>query len=54
MEGVTAKNGGELVGINQNYDDSATLTNVCADTEETCVVYDGCEGDCEPEKIGTC
>jgi len=54
FEGVTAKDGGEVAGINENYGDVATMVNVCADTSNPCVVYDGCEGDCEPSKIGTC
>lgn len=54
MEGVTAREGGDLAGINANFGDTATLKNVCADTDNPCVLYDGCEGGCEPEKIGTC
>ncbi|KAH6892138.1 pectate lyase F [Thelonectria olida] len=54
VEGVTAKNGGEIVGINKNYGDSATLKNVCADTKNKCVTYNGCAGGCEPKKVGTC
>ena len=54
MEGVTARNGGELAGINLVYGDTATLKNVCTDTSNPCVLYDGCSGNCEPKKIGTC
>lgn len=54
IEGVTAKDGGELAGINANYGDTATLNNVCADTSNTCMMYEGCAGGCEPSKIGPC
>ncbi|KAK1144091.1 hypothetical protein N8T08_005753 [Aspergillus melleus] len=54
VEGVTARNGGELVGINSNFGDTATLKNVCTDTKNPCVLYDGCAGGCEPKKVGTC
>ncbi|KAJ0268779.1 hypothetical protein COL26b_002508 [Colletotrichum chrysophilum] len=52
--GVTAKNGGELAGINANYKDTATLKNVCADAKTKCQMYNGCAGGCEPSKAGTC
>ncbi|KAF4973860.1 hypothetical protein FZEAL_9178 [Fusarium zealandicum] len=54
IEGVTARKGGEVVGINKNYGDVATLKNVCTDAKNACVLYDGCAGGCEPKKIGTC
>ncbi|KAF7558215.1 hypothetical protein G7Z17_g201 [Cylindrodendrum hubeiense] len=54
VEGTTAYDGGEVVGINYNYADTATLVNVCTDADHPCVLYDGCAGDCEPEKIGYC
>ncbi|KAI8316580.1 putative pectate lyase F [Colletotrichum sp. SAR11_240] len=53
-QGVTAKNGGELAGINANYKDTATLKNVCADAKTKCQMYNGCAGGCEPSKAGTC
>ncbi|KAF3119322.1 hypothetical protein TWF225_004971 [Orbilia oligospora] len=54
IEGVTAKNGGELAGINFNYGDTATLKNVCSDAKVKCQGYTGCAGGCEPKKAGTC
>ncbi|KAH8733388.1 putative pectate lyase F [Ilyonectria robusta] len=54
VEGVTARNGGEVVGINQNYGDTATLKNVCTDAKNPCVMYKGCAGGCEPSKVGYC
>ncbi|KAF6813101.1 pectate lyase c [Colletotrichum sojae] len=54
LEGVTAKNGGELAGINSNYKDTATLKNVCSDAKTKCQMYSGCAGGCEPKKAGTC
>ena len=50
MEGVTARNGGDVVGINSKFGDTATLKNVCADTKNPCVLYDGCAGGCEPKE----
>ncbi|CBY01376.1 similar to pectate lyase [Plenodomus lingam JN3] len=54
IEGVTAKNGGELAGINSNYGDTATLKNVCSDAKTKCQMYTGCAGGCEPKKNGVC
>ncbi|KIY72991.1 polysaccharide lyase family 3 protein [Cylindrobasidium torrendii FP15055 ss-10] len=54
IEGVTAKNGGELAGINSNYGDTATLKNVCTDAKHPCTMYKGCAGGCEPTKVGYC
>ncbi|CAH0020853.1 unnamed protein product [Clonostachys rhizophaga] len=54
IEGVTARNGGEVAGINLNYGDTATLKNVCTDASHPCVFYDGCAGGCEPKKVGYC
>ncbi|KAH6975209.1 pectate lyase F [Ilyonectria sp. MPI-CAGE-AT-0026] len=54
VEGVTAKNGGELIGINSNLGDKATYSNNCFDTKNQCVTYNGCAGGCEPKKVGLC
>ncbi|KAL4788880.1 pectate lyase [Aspergillus venezuelensis] len=54
IEGVTARDGGEVAGINSNYGNTATLINVCTDADHPCVPYNGCAGGCEPEKIGYC
>ncbi|KAL3467155.1 putative pectate lyase F [Aspergillus heterothallicus] len=54
IEGVTARDGGEVAGINANYGDTATLINVCTDADHPCVLYDGCAGGCEPSKVGYC
>ncbi|KAH7318660.1 putative pectate lyase F [Stachybotrys elegans] len=54
IEGVTARNGGEVAGINRNYGDTATLINVCTDARTPCQMYDGCAGGCEPTKVGAC
>ncbi|KAL1311458.1 hypothetical protein AAFC00_004403 [Neodothiora populina] len=54
IEGVTAKNGGVLAGINSNYGDTATLKNNCADVSHPCQMYKGCAGGCEPPKTGYC
>ncbi|RYP58034.1 hypothetical protein DL769_009148 [Monosporascus sp. CRB-8-3] len=54
VEGTTARDGGEVVGINLNYGDTATLRNVCTDADHPCVFYDGCAGGCEPKKVGYC
>nr|AFR36913.1 pectate lyase [Colletotrichum lindemuthianum] len=52
--GTTAYNGGEIVGINSNYGDTATLKNVCTDAKVSCQMYNGCAGGCEPTKSGVC
>ncbi|KDN65652.1 putative pectate lyase F [Colletotrichum sublineola] len=54
VEGVTAYGGGEIVGINSNYGDTATLRNVCTDAKVRCQMYNGCAGGCEPSKSGVC
>jgi pectate lyase len=54
IEGVTARDGGEVAGINLNYGDTATLRNVCTDADHPCVFYNGCAGGCEPSKAGYC
>lgn len=49
VEGVTASDGGEVVGINIESGDTAELVNVCTDHEPACQLYDG-PGD----KAGAC
>ena len=44
----------DLVGINSNYGDNATIKNACYDTKTPCQMYNGCAGGCEPTKSGTC
>ncbi|KAI8157278.1 putative pectate lyase F [Colletotrichum sp. SAR 10_70] len=45
---------GNIVGINSNYGDTATLKNVCTDAKVRCQMYNGCAGGCEPTKSGVC
>ncbi|KAF1950543.1 pectate lyase F [Byssothecium circinans] len=54
IEGVEARNGGELAGINSNYGDTATIKDACYDTAHPCQMYTGCAGGCEPQKAGYC
>lgn len=54
IEGVTAKNGDLLVGINSNYGDTATIKNTCSDAKTKCQMFKGCAGGCEPPKAGLC
>jgi hypothetical protein len=57
MEGVTAVNGGELIGINPNLGDKASYSNNCFDTSTQCQGYVGCDkasGECEPDKAEAC
>lgn len=49
VSGVTASGGGEVVGINIESGDEATLDNICTDHEPACQLYDG-PGD----KAGAC
>ncbi|KAF4997244.1 hypothetical protein FDECE_12145 [Fusarium decemcellulare] len=56
MEGTTAVNGGELIGINTNYGDKATYSNNCYPKTQ-CQGYNGCDksnGECEPSKASKC
>ncbi|RGP69631.1 pectate lyase [Fusarium sporotrichioides] len=56
MEGVTAVNGGELIGINTNLGDKATYKNNCFPKTQ-CQGYNGCDksnGECEPTKASKC
>ena len=41
VEGVTARNGGEVVGITKSNGDKATLVNVCTDAKTPCQNYSG-------------
>ncbi|PHH51011.1 putative pectate lyase F [Ceratocystis fimbriata CBS 114723] len=57
MSGVTALNGGELMGINPNLGDKATYENNCSDAKTECQAYKGCDkskGACESPKAGKC
>ncbi|KAM0715098.1 hypothetical protein Q7P37_009563 [Cladosporium fusiforme] len=56
MEGVTAVDGGELMGINTNLGDKATYSNNCFPKTQ-CQGYEGCDksnGECEPDKAEKC
>ncbi|KAF5026333.1 hypothetical protein F66182_1541 [Fusarium sp. NRRL 66182] len=56
MEGTTAVNGGELIGINTNLGDKATYSNNCYPKTQ-CQGYNGCDknnGECEPTKAKLC
>ncbi|KAL1745324.1 polysaccharide lyase family 3 protein [Schizophyllum fasciatum] len=54
IEGVEAKDGGTLAGINSNFGDTATIKDACYDTSHPCTLYDGCAGGCEPKVVGYC
>ncbi|KAK6085958.1 pectate lyase F [Seiridium cupressi] len=54
VEGTTAYDGGEVVGINSNYGDTATLKNVYTDAAHPYQMYTGCSNGCEPVKSGYC
>jgi hypothetical protein len=41
VEGVTARKGGEVVGITKANGDKATLVNVCTDAKTPCQNYNG-------------
>lgn len=41
VEGVTARKGGEVVGITKSNGDRATLVNVCTDAKTPCQNYSG-------------
>ncbi|KAG8759357.1 hypothetical protein FRC14_006109 [Serendipita sp. 396] len=54
IDGVEARKGGELAGINSNYGDTATIRNACYDTKTPCQMYIGNNSGKEPTKSGTC
>ncbi|KAI1633114.1 pectate lyase [Biscogniauxia mediterranea] len=54
VDSVTATSGSALVGINSNYGDTATLTNIVAnDVNDICVEYEGNDTGDEPEKVSS-
>jgi len=54
MDGVTASSGSEIAGINENYGDTATLTNiVVSDVDDICVTYIGNDTGDEPTESGS-
>jgi septal ring-binding cell division protein DamX len=55
MDGITATSGSELAGINSNYGDSATFTNiVVSDVDDICVTYTGTDDNSqEPSENGS-
>ncbi|KAG8764756.1 hypothetical protein FRC15_007439, partial [Serendipita sp. 397] len=54
IDGVEARNGGPLAGINSNYGDTATIRNACYDTSTPCQMYIGNSSGAEPTKSGLC
>ncbi|KAI3341626.1 pectate lyase-domain-containing protein [Ustulina deusta] len=54
LDSITASDGSALVGINSNYGDTATFSNiVVSDVNNICVEYEGNDTGDEPEKIGS-
>ncbi|KAL4892386.1 putative pectate lyase G [Aspergillus ambiguus] len=55
VSNVIAVSGSQLVGINENFGDSATIdSSVCAtDVDDICATYNGTDGDEEPEEVST-
>ncbi|KAJ3053680.1 hypothetical protein HK097_003657 [Rhizophlyctis rosea] len=55
IQGVVAKNGKELVGINQKYGDTVSISRVSlSGVSAKCSVYDGNNSGAEPKRVGTC
>jgi len=54
FEGIIAKNGGIVVGINTNFGDTAELTNSCLVGAKYGDRYTGVQSGSEPKKIGAC
>ncbi|KAG5634157.1 hypothetical protein H0H81_003125 [Sphagnurus paluster] len=56
IDNVCLKNGGEAAGINSNFGDTATLTNIKTSGKPTsanvCCTYKGVASGSEPSKIG--
>lgn len=55
MDGITATDGSELAGINYNYGDSATFTNIqVSGVDDICVTYTGTDDNSEePSEYGS-
>ena len=54
FDDITASSGSKLAGINSNYGDTATFTNIKAsDVEDICTEYEGNETGDEPEEISS-
>ncbi|KAI1341095.1 pectate lyase precursor [Xylariaceae sp. FL0016] len=54
MSGVSATSGSELCGINANYGDTCTLSDITASgVEDICVTYTGNDTGDEPEESGS-
>ncbi|KAF2188870.1 polysaccharide lyase family 3 protein [Zopfia rhizophila CBS 207.26] len=54
IDGVTAKDGGVLCGINTNYGDTCKITNSCQDDSKSCDRYQGVvKGSGSSTKIGS-
>ncbi|KAH6995145.1 pectate lyase [Ilyonectria destructans] len=53
IDGVIAKDGGVLCGINTNYGDTCKITNSCQDSAKYCDRYEGNSSGAEPTKLGS-
>ncbi|GAB1728538.1 hypothetical protein NU195Hw_g7088t1 [Hortaea werneckii] len=54
FDDITASSGSKLAGINSNYGDTATFTNIkTSDVEDICTEYEGNETGDEPEEISS-
>ncbi|KAM3419359.1 Pectate lyase [Cercospora zeina] len=54
LDDITASDGSSLVGINSNYGDTATLTNIKASgVSDICVEYEGNDSGAEPSEISS-
>ena len=53
IDGVVAKNGGVLCGINTNYGDTCKVSNSCQNNNKICDRYQGNSSGAEPSKIGS-
>ncbi|KAF4982356.1 hypothetical protein FZEAL_2008 [Fusarium zealandicum] len=53
MNGVVAKNGGVLCGVNDNYGDVCTISDSCQNKGKSCQAYIGNNQGKEPPKFGS-
>ncbi|KAI9154701.1 pectate lyase [Paramyrothecium foliicola] len=53
IDGVVAKDGGVLCGINTNYGDTCKVSNSCQNKNKICDRYEGNSSGKEPTKIGS-
>lgn len=53
IDGVVAKNGGPLCGINSNFGDTCRISNSCQNNGKSCEIYKGVQQGSESPKLSS-